>query len=64
VNVEIVGDVAFDLAQEAEEFTSSMATIAAADDRAGRGVESREQGERSVTRIVVRTPLDLPGAHG
>ena len=41
-----------------------MAGEAFADNRAGGGVESREQAEGSVTRIVMRAPLDLAWAHG
>jgi hypothetical protein len=64
VDVEVFRDVALDLPQEAEELASSMAGIATPDDRAGGGVQSRKQGERSVTRVVVRAPLDLSRAHG
>ena len=41
-----------------------MAGEAFADDRTGGGVESREQAEGSVTRGVMRAPLDLAWAHG
>ena len=41
-----------------------MAGEAFADDRAGGGVESREQAEGSVTGVVMRAPLDLAWAHG
>ncbi len=40
-----------------------MTGIAAPDDLAGGGVESSEQAEGSVTRIVVGAPLDLARAH-
>ena len=45
VDVEIGRDIAFDLAQEAQELASAMAGIAAPDDLAGGGVESGEQAE-------------------
>ena len=41
-----------------------MAGEAFADNGAGGGVESREQAEGSVTRVVMRAPLDLAWAHG
>ena len=40
-----------------------MTGIAAPDDLAGGGVESSEQAEGSVKRIVVGAPLDLARAH-
>ena len=54
VDVEIGRDIAFDLAQEAQELASAMAGIAAPDDLAGGGVESGEQAESSVARVGVR----------
>ena len=63
-NVEIGRDIALDLAQEAQELSPAMTRIATPDDLAGRCVESREQGQGSMTRIVVRAPLDLSRAHG
>ena len=63
VDVEAARDIAFDLAQEAQELASAMTGIAAPDDLAGGGVESSEQAEGSVTRIVVGAPLDLARAH-
>ena len=40
-----------------------MTGIAAPDDLAGGGVESGEQAERSVARVIVRAPLDLAWPH-
>jgi hypothetical protein len=45
VDVEGARDIAFDLAQEAQELASAMTGIAAPDDLAGGGVESSEQAE-------------------
>jgi hypothetical protein len=64
VNVEIGWDVAFDLTQEGEKLAAAMAGIATPDDLAGGGVESGEQAEGSVARVVVGAPLDLSRAHG
>jgi len=63
MHVEIGRDIAFDLAQKAQELTPAMARIAAPDDRAGGGVESREQAEGSVTGVVMGSPLDLARPH-
>jgi hypothetical protein len=41
-----------------------MAGIATPDDLAGGDVESGEQAEGSVARVVVGAPLDLSRAHG
>ena len=57
-------DIALDLAQEAQKLASPMTWIATPDDLAGRRVQSREQGQGSMARIVVGTPLDLARAHG
>ena len=64
VNVEIGWDVAFDLAQEGEKLAAAMAGIATPDDLADGDVESREQAEGSVARVVAGAPLDLSRAHG
>ena len=42
----------------------AVARKAAADHRAGGGVERREQRQRPVTLVVVAAPLGLAGAHG
>jgi hypothetical protein len=63
VDVEIGGDVGFDDVQEGAELARPMAGEAFADDPAGGGVERREQAEGSVTRVVMRAPLDLTWAH-
>jgi len=57
-------NIALDLAQEAQELTSAITWIATPDDLAGRRVQSREQGQGSMARIVVGAPLDLARAHG
>ena len=64
VDVEIAGNVGFDDVQEGAELARSMAGEAFGDDCAGGGVERREQAEGSVTRVVMRAPLDLAWAHG
>jgi hypothetical protein len=56
MDVEAARDIAFDLAQEAQELASAMTGIAAPDDFAGGRVESGEQAEGSVARIVMRVP--------
>ena len=63
MHVETARDIALDLAQEPQELAAAMAGIAAPDDLAGGGVERREQAERSVALIVVRTPLELARPH-
>ena len=63
MDVEIVRDVAFDLAQKAQELPASMAWVATPDDRAGGGVESGKQRERPVPRVIVGAPLDLSRTH-
>ena len=40
-----------------------MARIATSDDFSGGCVQSREQGQGSMARIVMRAPLDLSRAH-
>ena len=64
VDVEIGGNADFDEVQKGAEFARPMAGEAFADDSAGGGVESREQAEGPVTRVVVRAPLNLTWAHG
>jgi hypothetical protein len=63
MHIEIGRDIAFDLAQKAQELTPAMARIAAPDDRACGGVERREQAEGSVTGVVMGSPLDLARPH-
>src|SRR6516165_9177022 len=59
VDVEIGRNITFDFAQEAEELAPAMTRIATADDFTGGRVESGEQTEGPVTRVVMRAPLDL-----
>ena len=62
VDVEVAENAGFDDVQEGAELARPIASEAFADDRAGGGVKSREQAERSVAGIIVSAPLDLTDA--
>jgi len=53
-----------DRGEELPKFTGALPLMKRADHFAARGVERREQRRRPVARVVVRTPFDVPRAHG
>ncbi len=63
MDVEIVGDVGFDLVQELAELGRAVAGIALADDTAGGDVEGGEQGGDAMALVVVAHPGRLARPH-
>jgi len=63
VHVEVAGHGCLDLVEELLELAGTVLGVAVADDRAGSDVESGEQRGRAVPCVVMRSALDLTGAH-
>ena len=64
MDVEVVGDLGFESAQELEELPAAMTREALSDDCAGGDVEGGEQRGGPVAHVVMGAPLDLSGPHG
>ena len=63
MDVEIGRHGLLDRAEEFAEFDRTVTLVAAADDVAGGDIQGREQRGRTVTLIVMTTPLNLTGPH-
>ena len=64
MDIEVVGDLSFQRAQELEELPAAVARQALGNDLAGGDVEGGEQRGGSVAPVVMSAPLDLSGPHG
>ena len=64
MDVEVVGDLGFESAQEGQELPCAVARKALPDDLAGGDVQGREERGGPVAHVVVGTSLDLSGPHG
>ena len=64
MDVELVGDLGFESAQELEELPAAMTREALPDDLAGGDIEGGEQRGGAVAHVVMSAPLDLSGPHG
>ncbi len=63
MHLEVGGHVGLDLIEELAELARAVLRVAAADHRAGGDVKRSEQRRGAVARIVVGSPLPLPGPH-
>ena len=50
-------NIGFDRAQKLQKFAAAVASMQLADDFAGRDVQGRKQRGRTMTHVVMRTPL-------
>ena len=64
MDVELVGDLGFERAQELEELPAAVAWEALADDLSGGDVQGCEERGGPVAHVVMGAPLDLSGPHG
>ena len=62
MDVEVVGDLGFESAQEPEELAAAVTREALSDDLAGGDVQRREERGGAVAHVVMGAPLDLSGS--
>jgi hypothetical protein len=63
VHVEVSGHLAVDLPQKAEELLRAVVFVEAPDDAPRFDVESREEGRRAVTNVIVSALFAVPWLH-